>query len=178
MEGPRALVDLLDVLALAPGGRQGLKIEGCEIPGPSGSARELNIATEVFAHFQAGEAVPRPYILADQHTRIGSVVAFSWCGPQKFHPKRRVPGEFEIFAAANIRDGGQQTITDEGIAAVCGGAQAQGMRAMAHLDPADTARKAILAVCTGLERGTFLDDATLQPMPDRPACDSRLTLPD
>jgi len=52
------------------------------------------------------------------------------------------------------------------------------MRAVAHLDPADTARKAILAVCTGLEHGTFFGDATLQLMHDRPACDSRLTLPD
>ena len=37
---------------------------------------------------------------------------------------------------------------------------------MVHLYPADTARKVILAVCTGVEHGTFLDDATLQLMHD------------
>jgi hypothetical protein len=32
---------------------------------------------------------------------------------------------------------------------------------------ADTARKVVLAGCTGVEHGTFLDDATLQLMHDR-----------
>ncbi|SRR5258708_4731840 len=72
----------------------------------------------------------------------------------------------KIFATASIRDGGKQTMTDEQIAAVCGEAKAQGMRAVVHLYPADTARKVILAVCTGVEHGTFLDDATPQLMHD------------
>jgi len=55
---------------------------------------------------------------------------------------------------------------------------AQGMRTVVQLYPAATARKVILAVCTGVERGTFLDDATLQLMHGRLACDSKLTLPD
>jgi imidazolonepropionase-like amidohydrolase len=73
----------------------------------------------------------------------------------------------KIFATASIRDGGKQTMTDAQIAAVCGEAKAQGMRAVVHLYPADTARKVILAGCTGVEHGTFLDDATLQLMHDR-----------
>ena len=44
-------------------------------------------------------------------------------------------------------------MTDEQIAAVCG-------EAVVHLYPADTARKVVLADCTGVEHGTFLDDAT------------------
>ena len=32
---------------------------------------------------------------------------------------------------------------------------------------ADTARKVVVAGCTGVEHGTFLDDATLQLMHDR-----------
>lgn len=38
---------------------------------------------------------------------------------------------------------------------------------MVHLYPADTARTVVLADCTGVEHGTFLDDATLQLMHDR-----------
>jgi len=63
-------------------------------------------------------------------------------------------------------------MTDEPIAAVCGEAKAQGMRAVVHLYPCDTARKVILPVCTGVEHGTFLDDAALQLMHDRAASSS------
>jgi imidazolonepropionase-like amidohydrolase len=38
----------------------------------------------------------------------------------------------KIFASASIRDGGTQTMTDAQIAAVCGEANAQGMRTMVH----------------------------------------------
>ena len=38
---------------------------------------------------------------------------------------------------------------------------------MVHLYPADTARKVVLADCTGVEHGTFLDDTTPQLMHDR-----------
>jgi hypothetical protein len=51
-------------------------------------------------------------------------------------------------------------MTDEQIAAVCG-------EAVVLLYPADTARKVVLADCTGVQHGTFLDDATLQLMHDR-----------
>jgi imidazolonepropionase-like amidohydrolase len=73
----------------------------------------------------------------------------------------------KIFASASIRDGGKQTLTDEQITAVCGESKAQGMRAVVHAYTADTARKVILAGCTGIEHGAFLDDATLQLMHDR-----------
>jgi imidazolonepropionase-like amidohydrolase len=73
----------------------------------------------------------------------------------------------KIFASASIRDGGKQTLTDEQITAVCGESKAQGMRAVVHVYTADTARKVILAGCTGIEHGAFLDDATLQLMHDR-----------
>ncbi len=73
----------------------------------------------------------------------------------------------KIFATASIRDGGKQTMTDEQIAAVCGEAKTQRMRAVVHAHATDAARKVILAGCTGIEHGTFLDDATLQLMHDR-----------
>ena len=37
---------------------------------------------------------------------------------------------------------------------------------MVHLYPADTARKVVLADCTGVVHATFLDDETLQLMHD------------
>jgi imidazolonepropionase-like amidohydrolase len=73
----------------------------------------------------------------------------------------------KIFASASIRDGGKQTLTDEQIQAACGESKVQGMRAVVHVYTADTARKVILAGCTGIEHGAFLDDATLQLMHDR-----------
>jgi imidazolonepropionase-like amidohydrolase len=73
----------------------------------------------------------------------------------------------KVFATASTRVGGKQTMTDDQIAAVCGEAKAQGMWAVVQLYPADTARNAVLAGCTGVEHGTFLDDATLQLMHDR-----------
>jgi imidazolonepropionase-like amidohydrolase len=73
----------------------------------------------------------------------------------------------KIFASASIRDGGKQTLTDEQINAVCGESKAQGMRAVVHVYTADTTRKVIVAGCTGIEHGAFLDDATLQLMHDR-----------
>jgi len=73
----------------------------------------------------------------------------------------------KMFATASIRDGGKQTMTDQQIDAACGEAKAQGMRAVVHAHASDAARKAILAGCTGIEHGTFLDDATLKLMHDR-----------
>jgi imidazolonepropionase-like amidohydrolase len=73
----------------------------------------------------------------------------------------------KIFASASIRDGGKQTLTDEQIQAACGESKAQRMRAVVHVYTADTARKVILAGCTGIEHGAFLDDTTLQLMHDR-----------
>src|SRR5207247_8005412 len=41
LEGSRVLVELLDVLALAPGRRQGDTAKDCEVPGPARSSREI-----------------------------------------------------------------------------------------------------------------------------------------
>jgi imidazolonepropionase-like amidohydrolase len=73
----------------------------------------------------------------------------------------------KIFASASIRDGGKQTMSDAQITAACGESKAQGMRAVVHVYTADATRKVILAGCTGIEHGAFLDDATLQLMHDR-----------
>ena len=73
----------------------------------------------------------------------------------------------KLFATASIRDGGKMTATVEQIDAACGEAKAQGLRTIVHAHAADGARAAVLAGCTSIEHGTFLDDATLQLMADR-----------
>jgi imidazolonepropionase-like amidohydrolase len=75
----------------------------------------------------------------------------------------------KVFATASIRDGGAQTMTDEQIRAACGEATALGLRSVVHAHAIDGARASILAGCTSIEHGTFLDDATLQLMADRGA---------
>jgi len=73
----------------------------------------------------------------------------------------------KLFATASIRDGGKMTMTVDQINATCGEATKVGLRAIVHAHSSDGARAAILAGCTAIEHGTFLDDATLQLMASR-----------
>ena len=73
----------------------------------------------------------------------------------------------KLFATASIRDGGKMTMTVDQVNATCGEAKKMGLRAIVHAHAPDGARAAILAGCTSIEHGTFLDDATLQLMVDR-----------
>src|ERR1017187_7283128 len=73
----------------------------------------------------------------------------------------------KLFATASIRDGGKMTMTPEQITAACGEAKAQGLRSVVHAHSPDGARAAVMAGCTAIEHGTFLDDATLELMAAR-----------
>ena len=73
----------------------------------------------------------------------------------------------KLFATASIRDGGKMTMTSEQINAACGEAKAQGLRAVVHAHSADGARASVMAGCTSIEHGTFLDDAVLELMAQR-----------
>lgn len=73
----------------------------------------------------------------------------------------------KLFATASIRDGGKMTMSAAQIDATCGEAAKVGLRAIVHAHASDGARAAILAGCTSIEHGTFLDDATLQLMARR-----------
>jgi len=73
----------------------------------------------------------------------------------------------KLFATASIRDGGKMTMTVDQINATCGEAKAQGLRAIVHAHSADGARAAVLAGCTSIEHGTFLDDSVLELMAQR-----------
>jgi imidazolonepropionase-like amidohydrolase len=70
----------------------------------------------------------------------------------------------KLFATASIRDGGKMTMTVDQINATCGEAKKVGLRAIVHAHASDGARAAIMAGCTSIEHGTFLDDATLNLM--------------
>lgn len=73
----------------------------------------------------------------------------------------------KLFATKSIRDGGAQSMTDEQIQAACGEAKALGLRSVVHAHASAGAKAAVLAGCTAIEHGAFLDDATLQLMADR-----------
>lgn len=73
----------------------------------------------------------------------------------------------KLFATKSIRDGGAQSMTDAQIQATCGEATALGLRSVVHAHASAGAKAAILAGCTSIEHGAFLDDATLQLMADR-----------
>ncbi len=72
----------------------------------------------------------------------------------------------KLFATASIRDGGKQTMTDEQVQAACSEATKLGLRSVVHAHAPGGARAAVLAGCTSVEHGAFLDDATLQLMAD------------
>jgi imidazolonepropionase-like amidohydrolase len=73
----------------------------------------------------------------------------------------------KLFATSGLGAGGDQTMTDEQIQAVCGEAKAQGLRSVVHAIGDKGARAAVLAGCTAIEHGTFVSDETLDLMAQR-----------
>src|SRR5258708_5983889 len=75
----------------------------------------------------------------------------------------------KLFATKSIRDGGAQSMTDEQIQAACGEATALGLRSVVHAHASGGAKASVLAGCTSIEHGAFLDGAPRQLMADRGA---------
>jgi imidazolonepropionase-like amidohydrolase len=73
----------------------------------------------------------------------------------------------KIFASASIRDGGKQTMTAEQLQAVCGEANAQGMRTMVHAHSPESIRASVDAGCQQIEHGVFATDEVLKLMADK-----------
>jgi imidazolonepropionase-like amidohydrolase len=73
----------------------------------------------------------------------------------------------KIFASASIRDGGKQTMTDEQLVAVCGEANAQGMRTMVHAHSPESIKASVNAGCRQIEHGVFATDEVLKLMADK-----------
>jgi imidazolonepropionase-like amidohydrolase len=75
----------------------------------------------------------------------------------------------KIFASASIRDGGKQTMTDEQMAAICGEANAAGMRSMVHAHSSESIKASVLGGCKQIEHGVFADQEVLTLMAERGA---------
>jgi imidazolonepropionase-like amidohydrolase len=73
----------------------------------------------------------------------------------------------KIFASASIRDGGKQTMTDEQLQAVCGEANALGMRTMVHAHSPESIKASVNAGCQQIEHGVFANDEVLKLMADK-----------
>jgi imidazolonepropionase-like amidohydrolase len=73
----------------------------------------------------------------------------------------------KIFASASIRDGGKQTMTDAQLQAVCGEANALGMRTMVHAHSPESIKASVNAGCLQIEHGVFANQEVLTLMADK-----------
>jgi imidazolonepropionase-like amidohydrolase len=73
----------------------------------------------------------------------------------------------KVFASGSIRDGGNPTLTDEQLQAICGEAKAVGLRVMIHAHSAESVKMATLAGCTQIEHGVFVTEENLKLMAER-----------
>jgi imidazolonepropionase-like amidohydrolase len=70
----------------------------------------------------------------------------------------------KLFASKGLGAGGEQSMSDEQLIAGCGEAKAVGLRSVVHAISAKSARASVMAGCTSVEHGDFVDDATLELM--------------
>lgn len=70
----------------------------------------------------------------------------------------------KLFATSGLGAGGDQTMTEAQIGAVCSEAKAVGLRAVVHAIGDQGARASVLAGCTAIEHGTFVSNETLDLM--------------
>ena len=113
----------------------------------------------------ARAAIPGPRIL----TSLGSI---SGGAPDSIRKrvrdfKARGADLIKIFASRSIRDGGGPTMTAEQLAAACGEAHAQGLRAMVHAHAAEAMLLAVEAGCDQIEHGVFATPEVLSRMAAR-----------
>jgi len=73
----------------------------------------------------------------------------------------------KLFATTGLGAGGNQSMTDEQIQAVCSEAKSIGLRSVVHAIGDAGARASVLAGCTSIEHGTFLKNETLDLMKER-----------
>jgi imidazolonepropionase-like amidohydrolase len=73
----------------------------------------------------------------------------------------------KLFATKGLGSGGQQSMSDEQIRAVCSEAHNLGLRTVVHAISDQGARASVLAGCTSIEHGDFATDQTLELMAQR-----------
>ena len=67
----------------------------------------------------------------------------------------------KIFASKSIRDGGEQTMTDAQLQAVCGEAKSLGLRTMVHAHSTASVAASVNAGCDQIEHGVLIDQSAL-----------------
>ncbi len=70
----------------------------------------------------------------------------------------------KLFATLGLGAGGEQSMTDAQLEAACSEAKAQGLRTVVHAISAKGATASVLAGCTSIEHGDYVDDPTLKLM--------------
>lgn len=70
----------------------------------------------------------------------------------------------KLFTSTSIRDGGQLSVTQAQIDAVCGEARAAGLRSVVHAHDPASIIAAVRGRCTQVEHGVFADAAALRAM--------------
>ncbi len=73
----------------------------------------------------------------------------------------------KVFASESIRTGGAPTMTQEQLDAVCGEANAQGLRTVVHAHAAEAVMRVARAGCTQVEHGAYASDEALALMKER-----------
>lgn len=73
----------------------------------------------------------------------------------------------KLFASKSIREGGQITLTQQQVEAVCGEARSLGLRTIVHAHSAESAKVATLAGCTSIEHGAYVTDDVFELMVQR-----------
>jgi imidazolonepropionase-like amidohydrolase len=73
----------------------------------------------------------------------------------------------KLFATSGLGAGGDQTMNDAQIEAVCSEAKSLGLRSVVHAIGDQGARASVVAGCTAIEHGTFIADETLDLMAER-----------
>ncbi|HYN07609.1 MAG TPA: amidohydrolase family protein [Vicinamibacterales bacterium] len=72
----------------------------------------------------------------------------------------------KVFASESIRTGGAPTMSQEQLDAVCGEANAQGLRTLVHAHAAEAIIRVVKAGCTQVEHGAYASNEALKMMKD------------
>ncbi|MBI3793095.1 MAG: amidohydrolase family protein [Gemmatimonadetes bacterium] len=73
----------------------------------------------------------------------------------------------KLFASLGLGDGGAPTMTSEQLDAICGEARTTGLRSVVHAHSSESIRRAVMAGCTAIEHGVFVDQPVLDLMAER-----------
>jgi imidazolonepropionase-like amidohydrolase len=127
-----------------------------------GEAADLDLRTKLDA-----EHLPGPRILTSVRQITNTRATPDQLRQNVRDAKAAGADVIKIFASASIRDGGKQTMSDEQMAAICGEANAIGMRSMVHAHSSESIRASVLGGCKQIEHGVFANEEVMKLMADR-----------